>query len=1133
MNNNLKTKKTVRLLSYALGVSVLWSLLIAISLIWNMKIEKTGTFDAARIEARTAFEKDVIYRRWNAEHGGVYVPVTEKTQPNPYLDVPERDIITPLGKKLTKINPAYMTRQVHEIAMQAYGVKGHITSLNPIRPANAPDFWETQALKGFQAGEEEVSSVEKMEGKYYMRLMRPLLTESGCLKCHAAQGYKLGNIRGGISVAAPMAPLLAIGRSRIITFCVMLGLLWLIGLTGIGFSAHRLSQQIHKRIGAEETLRESESQKRSILDGITTNLAFVNENLEIQWLNKASADSVNKSPEEMIGRKCHEFWADPETPCDGCPTAKAFRTKKTEQTIMHTPDGRIWDEKGEPVFNESGKMIGVLEIAHDITAKAKAEEALRKSEERYRAVAEDTPVLICRFLPGGEITYVNDAYCKYFEKTQEELLGKNFQSPIPETDRETVMANISSLTLDMSIQTHEHRVIAPDGGIHWHRWTNRALFNEQGQAVAYQSIGEDITDRRLAEAQTQEWKNRYEAAILASGNLLYDWNSTTNEVTYGGNLGEILGYSFEEMEGGLSRWLELIHPDDQDYFNKAIEHLITLKEPAHLKYRIRKKDGKYIIVEDNGHFITDDQGNMIQMVGFVKDVTGRVQAEEALRESEEKFRNIFENLQDVYFKTSLDGIIEEVSPSAENSSGYSVVELKGKKVDMLYQNPQDREGLLNELIEKGKVRGFELLFKKKNGEPYDVSVNADIYFSEDGEPVGMNGTIRDISEQKKLESQLHQAQKMESIGTLAGGIAHDFNNVLYSIIGYTELTMDDMPEGSLAQENLKEVFKGAMRAKDMVQQILAFSRKAQTEKKPIKVQTVVKEALKLLRTSIPTTIEIRPNIDANCGPVLADSTQIHQVVINLATNAYQAMREKGGVLELTLMEKEISSDDSDLDLHPGTYLKLTVNDTGHGMDKAVIEKIFDPYFTTRGPGGGTGMGLAVVHGIVKSHGGDIRVYSELGEGATFNVYLPLIEARTVERETISTEPVLTGTERILFVDDEEPIVFMAQQILERLGYQVTPRTSSVEALEAFRAKPDEYDLVITDMTMPNMTGIELAPRLKEIRPDIPIIICTGFSEMVDENRAKATGIREYVMKPIVIEEIARTIRKVLDEGQEK
>ncbi|MCP4371082.1 MAG: DUF3365 domain-containing protein [Deltaproteobacteria bacterium] len=260
MNDDLKTikNKPVSLRLYGLGVAVLWSLLIVISLIWNMKIIKTGTLDAARIEARTAFEKDVIYRRWNAMHGGVYALVTEKTQPNPYLDVAERDIITSLGKKLTKINPAYMTRQVHKIVMKTYGVKGHITSLNPIRPTNVPDPWESQALKTFQAGVNEVSSVEEMEGESYMRLMRPLYTEKGCLKCHAIQGYKQGDIRGGISVSVPMASFMAIKRSQFLSLFSVLGLIWLVGMVGIGFGIYFLNQQIRRRQRVEEVLLRQE-----------------------------------------------------------------------------------------------------------------------------------------------------------------------------------------------------------------------------------------------------------------------------------------------------------------------------------------------------------------------------------------------------------------------------------------------------------------------------------------------------------------------------------------------------------------------------------------------------------------------------------------------------------------------------------------------------------------------------------------------------------------------------------------------------------------------------------------------------------------------------------------------------------
>ena len=477
--------------------------------------------------------------------------------------------------------------------------------------------------------------------------------------------------------------------------------------------------------------------------------------------------------------------------------------------------------------------------------------------------------------------------------------------------------------------------------------------------------------------------------------------------------------------------------------------------------------------------------------------------------------------------------------------GYEPGELPMKlKTWVNLMHPDDQKTIVPEVenyVKNAQPYEVEFRLKTKDGDWKWISGRGKSYEKDvDGIPhraVGVHVDITDRiqteQEKKKLEVQLRQAQKMEAIGSLAGGIAHDFNNVLYAIIGYTELSMDAVPEGSKARRNLQAVLKAADRAKDMIQQILTFSRKTEKEKKPISVQSVLREAVNLIRTSLPSTIEIRQDIDAECGPIMADPTQIHEIIMNLGTNAYHAMREKGGVLGITLRQEEISTDDSkyDLNLHPGSYLKLIVEDTGHGIDSNIMENIFDPYFTTKGVGEGTGMGLSVVHGIVRDHGGDIKVYSEPGKRTAFHVYLPLIETGTVEREIISAEPASTGTERILFVDDEEQIVNMVRQILEDLGYHVTPRTSSVEALEAFRAKPDEFDLVITDMTMPNMTGAELAPKLLEIRSDIPIILCTGFSELMDEKKANAIGIREYVMKPIVRDKIAGTIRKVLDEGK--
>ncbi|MBW2169460.1 MAG: response regulator, partial [Deltaproteobacteria bacterium] len=385
-----------------------------------------------------------------------------------------------------------------------------------------------------------------------------------------------------------------------------------------------------------------------------------------------------------------------------------------------------------------------------------------------------------------------------------------------------------------------------------------------------------------------------------------------------------------------------------------------------------------------------------------------------------------------------------------------------------------------------------------------------------------------ITEYRKLEAQLQQAQKMEAIGTLAGGIAHDFNNILAAIIGYTEIASLQVAEDDKAKESLKEVLKSGRRAADLVKQILAFSRKGEQERIPVQIGLIVKEALKLLRASLPTTIEIHQNIESDTGIVEADPTQIHQILMNLCTNAGHAMREEGGILEVTLTNVDIDARTIRQypDMSPGPYLRLSVSDTGEGMTPEILGRIFDPYFTTKEVGEGTGLGLAVVHGIIKDHGGAITVYSEPGKGTTFHVYLPVIEkAAEPEKETL--KPLPTGHERILFIDDEPGLVEIGRVMLGELGYDVVVRTSSIEALELFRIKPDEFELVITDMTMPKMTGDKLAKELMQIRPDIPIILCTGFSKRITEEKAKEIGIKAFVMKPLVMRDLANTVRKAL------
>ncbi|MBU0680433.1 MAG: response regulator [Proteobacteria bacterium] len=589
----------------------------------------------------------------------------------------------------------------------------------------------------------------------------------------------------------------------------------------------------------------------------------------------------------------------------------------------------------------------------------------------------------------------------------------------------------------------------------------------------------------------------------------------------------------------FEKFLGALHPDDRDGVEEAINSSISQARGVSLDYRIVIDADTVRYLHEESQVVVDDTGRVIRRKGSVQDISERHAAEVAMERSAREWAVAMDASDDVIYLLTPDRHLIRANRLFYELTGSTPKTACGRHIVELI-HPHG-ETVLCPVCKAQEERRDTVITMEGNhpdnpaGRPLEVTIK--IVRDKKNQPLSMLVTIHDLTsarqdmeERSKLERQLQQAQKMEAVGTLAGGIAHDFNNILTPIIGYTEMALWDLPpEGKTAQK-LNEVLQASQRAKDLVSQILSFSRQDDQDRHPLEIQLVLKEALKLLRASIPTTIDIKTTLDQQCGPVLANPTQIHQIIMNLCTNAYHAMRETGGVITVALSQLKLGPHElaDNADLKAGKYVLLEISDTGHGMSREICEKIFDPYFTTKAKGEGTGLGLSVVHGIVKHLDGYISVASELDRGTTFHIYLPVSEDNTKTPKSLETAALPGGQEHILVVDDEESITRLLKMSLESLGYQVTVFTTPETALNAFKAQPQAFDLLITDMTMPHITGDQLSKEILALRPDMPIIMCTGFSTLISAKQAAEIGIRKFLMKPVVKKDLAHAIREVLD-----
>ena len=592
----------------------------------------------------------------------------------------------------------------------------------------------------------------------------------------------------------------------------------------------------------------------------------------------------------------------------------------------------------------------------------------------------------------------------------------------------------------------------------------------------------------------------------------------------------------------------------------------TIRTPGHGELRYR---------DVSASPVKDDSGTIIGSVSVVRDITTRKRTELALQESEQRWATTLASIGDAVIATDTSGSIVFMNAVAEKLTGWTLMDASQKPVTEVFNivNEHTRRQVecpVAKVLQKGIIVDLanHTILVRKDGTEVSIDDSGAPIRDDEGNTTGVVLIFRDITERRRaeeelqksreelekrvqertaelqqaydklmeetterehVEAQLRQAQKMEALGTLTGGIAHDFNNILAGIIGFTELVADHVPKGSREAHHLKRVMESSLRGRDLVRRMLTLSRQTEQQKKPLSLSSIVKETVDLIRATTPTTISITVNTRSESGLILADPTQIQQVVMNLCTNAAHAMREKGGTLAIQLSNHTVSqSDGNPHGIEPGLYTRLTVHDTGTGISPDIMDKIFDPFFTTKKLGEGTGLGLSVVHGIIKQSNGYITVESEPGRGSTFTVYFPKVTGE-LQADAVSDDALPTGSERILFVDDEETLVEVGENVLAELGYEVTSRMNGKEALALFSADPSRFDLVITDQTMPEMAGVDLAKEILALRADMPIIMCTGFSYVVDADKAKAAGIRAFALKPLTKKEIARTIRKVLDE----
>ncbi len=895
----------------------------------------------------------------------------------------------------------------------------------------------------------------------------------------------------------------------------------------IGFIA--IVTDITERWKAEEALRQSEEEFRRIIENLQDPFYRADMNGILTFLSPASERVAGYKPEEGVGHPITMFYADPSERQEFMKLImKNGFVNDFEARLVHKDGHIVWVSTSARLYKDKdGRIVGVEGIARDISDHKLMEAALSESEQMFRLLSEQSLVTIA-ILQDGVFRYVNQAASNLLEYPVEEILSwprDQFLNVVHPEDRSLVyqQARLKQEGEPKQLVGYSFRIITKSGINKWVEIYSKTVEVKGSPANLITML--DITDRKGVEEALRYSEEKFRLIFQFSPLGVFHFDSTGTITACNDRFVSIIGSSREKLVG-----------------LNTIRNLRDISMIASIKDALSGGLGHY---EDSYTSVTAQKttpvkcefapilsadGTVLGGIGIVEDVSERKVAEAALQRSEHLYRSVIENIEDVFYRSDAEGKLFMASPSGARLFGYDRVnEMIGLPLESLWVNPQERRRLLDIVREQGKVTDFEGVLRKKDGSTFVASLSTHFYRDEDGAVLGTEGIVRDISERKRIESNLLQSQKMQAMGTLAGGVAHEINNLLQVVLGHADMLLlrEGMDEKS--GRSLEAICRAARNGAYLVNRILAFSRKTKPEMKPTNLSEEVRRLEELLRSTIPRMISLEMSLEENLRMISADPAQIEQILLNLAANARDAMAEGGRLVfetrNATIRERYCRTHP---EVKPGKYVLLTVSDTGQGMEKGISDRIFEPFFTTKKPGKGTGLGLSTVFGAVKKHGGHVTCLSEPGAGSTFKKFFPVL-AEPLQPDLATTiEMPAGGTDTLLLVDDEDAVRTLGAEMLELAGYTVLTASNGREAMEVYRNNRDSISLVILDLVMPEMSGRKCLEELLKINPDVNVLIASGFSVNGPAKEARESGAVGFLSKPFDLKQILLAIRKCLD-----